>query len=70
MRLKTQYGFCGAHARSTGKPCQAPAMKNGRCKLHGGMSTGAKTAEGRARIAEAQGRQWAKRRAGCYSNGF
>jgi len=40
---------CGAYARSTGKPCQAPAMKNGRCKLHGGLSTGPKTAEGRAR---------------------
>ena len=31
---------CGAHARSTGKPCVAKAMLNGRCKNHGGMSTG------------------------------
>lgn len=37
---------CGAQAKSTGKPCQAPAMKNGRCRLHGGKSTGAKTPEG------------------------
>ena len=38
---------CGAHARSTGKPCQAKALANGRCKLHGGLSTGPKTEEGR-----------------------
>ena len=33
---------CGAHARQTGKPCKQPAMKNGRCRLHGGKSTGPK----------------------------
>jgi len=27
-------------------PCQSPAMKNGRCRMHGGGSTGPKTAEG------------------------
>jgi hypothetical protein len=27
------------------------AMKNGRCKFHGGKSTGPKTPEGRARVA-------------------
>ncbi len=27
----------------------APAMKNGRCRLHGGKSTGPRTPEGRAR---------------------
>ena len=42
-------GTCGAHARTTGKPCQAPAMENGRCKLHGGKSTGIRTATGRKR---------------------
>jgi len=31
---------CGARTRS-GKPCQSPAMKNGRCRMHGGPSTGA-----------------------------
>ena len=40
---------CGAYARSTGKPCIAKAMKNGRCRNHGGMSTGPKTPEGRTR---------------------
>ena len=30
---------CGAKTRE-GKSCQAPAMKNGRCRMHGGKSTG------------------------------
>lgn len=34
--------LCGAYARSTGEPCKQFAMKNGRCYLHGGKSTGAK----------------------------
>ncbi|MDA8649494.1 hypothetical protein N9M31_05750 [Alphaproteobacteria bacterium] len=45
---------CGAKTRR-GTACQRPAnKKNGRCRLHGGASTGPKTAEGRARIAAAQ----------------
>ena len=41
---------CGAKTRR-GTACQRPAnKKNGRCRLHGGASTGAKTEEGRARI--------------------
>lgn len=31
---------CGAKTRSKA-PCQAPAMANGRCRMHGGKSTGA-----------------------------
>lgn len=31
---------CGATTRK-GTPCKAPAMKNGRCRMHGGASTGA-----------------------------
>ncbi len=31
---------CGAHSRRSGKPCRQPAMANGRCRLHGGKSTG------------------------------
>jgi excinuclease UvrABC nuclease subunit len=46
---------CGAHARSTGRPCCAKAMLNGRCRNHGGLSTGPKTDEGR--IAEATSRR-------------
>lgn len=33
--------------------CQSPAMKNGRCRMHGGKSTGAKTKEGIRRIENA-----------------
>ena len=44
---------CGAKTRR-GTACQRPAnKKNGRCRLHGGASTGAKTQEGRARISAA-----------------
>jgi hypothetical protein len=32
---------CGARTKSSGKPCQSPAMKNGRCRMHGGKSRGA-----------------------------
>jgi len=42
-------------------------MRNGRCKNHGGMSMGAKTKAGRARIAKATSegmlRWWARKRA-------
>src|SRR4029077_2239211 len=37
---------CGARSKRTGKPCQGAAMPNGRCKLHGGKSTGPRTPEG------------------------
>lgn len=43
---------CGAKTRRR-TPCQCPAMKNGRCRLHGGLSTGPKTTEGIERIREA-----------------
>ncbi|MDR3420668.1 MAG: HGGxSTG domain-containing protein [Xanthobacteraceae bacterium] len=31
---------CGARTRS-GSRCRSPAMPNGRCRIHGGMSPGA-----------------------------
>src|SRR5438046_5317314 len=37
---------CGARSKRTGKPCRGAAMPNGRCKLHGGKSTGPRTPEG------------------------
>jgi len=37
---------CGACSKRTGKACQGAAMPNGRCKLHGGKSTGAAHAGG------------------------
>ena len=50
---------CNAQTRK-GTPCKAlsePGKR--RCKFHGGLSTGPKTLEGRAMIAEAQKRRWA-----------
>lgn len=43
---------CGGRTRR-GSSCQAPAMKNGRCRMHGGPSTGPKTPEGLARSRKA-----------------
>ncbi len=45
---------CGAHSRRTGAPCQGPAMKNGRCRMHGGRSTGPQTNEGLERSQSAR----------------
>ena len=50
---------CGAFARSTNQPCQAKALANGRCKNHGGMSTGPRSDEGRRAIAEATAKRMA-----------
>ncbi len=32
--------LCGAHCRTTGEPCKSYPMPNGRCRMHGGKSTG------------------------------
>ena len=56
--------ICGAKTRK-GTPCRAKSeLGRRRCKFHGGMSTGPKTPEGKARIAEAQRRRWQVYRAG------
>ena len=45
---------CNAMSKRSRQRCQAPAIKGKtKCRFHGGKSTGAKTAEGRARIAAA-----------------
>jgi hypothetical protein len=44
---------CGAKNRQQ-MPCQGPAMKNGRCKFHGGLSTGPRTPEGLERSRRAR----------------
>ena len=43
---------CGARTRK-GTPCKAPAMANGRCRMHGGKSTGPRTPEGLERSRKA-----------------
>jgi hypothetical protein len=49
---------CGAATRAGGT-CQVRAEPGkARCRFHGGLSTGPKTASGRARIAEAQRERW------------
>lgn len=58
-KRKEPAGRCGAKTRK-GLPCIAKAKANGRCRNHGGCSTGPKTPEGRQRIAEAQRARWAR----------
>lgn len=52
---------CEAQTRA-GPPCRAPAMANGRCRMHGGLATGPKTKKGRAVVARAQRARWARYR--------
>ncbi len=64
---KSERQFCGASTRG-GSPCRARACvrEDGalarRCRLHGGLSTGAKTEAGRARIAASNRRRAEQRR--------
>jgi len=44
---------CGARTRQ-GTPCRGPAMRNGRCRMHGGASTGPRTPEGLERSRKAR----------------
>lgn len=54
---------CGAKTRK-GTPCRMKSEPGKRrCKCHGGRATGARTPEGKARIAEAQRRRWSVWRA-------
>ena len=49
---------CGARNRQ-GNSCAVRVVPGKRrCRFHGGLSTGPRTVEGRARIAEAQRRRW------------
>ena len=63
LRVASSRDTCGAKTRK-GMPCRAkPLPGRTRCKFHGGASTGPRTAEGRARIAEAQRIRWVQWRA-------
>jgi hypothetical protein len=44
---------CGAKTRK-GEKCRAPAMRNGRCRMHGGTSTGPRTLTGMSRSRRAR----------------
>ncbi len=59
QRLARLRVLCGAKTRAGG-PCRNKSEPGKRrCKFHGGKSTGPKTPEGKARIAEAQRQRWA-----------
>jgi hypothetical protein len=63
-RRRVIRGTCGAKTRK-GSPCKAPPVwhnkdnkpMNGRCKLHGGLSTGARTEAGKEAIRESNRRR-------------
>ncbi len=58
MTLETK--ICGARTKD-GVCMEAPVPGKTRCRLHGGLSTGARTAEGLKRISEANKAKWAER---------
>ena len=57
MRLLRSQTRRGGQCRNKSEPGKR------RCKFHGGEPTGAKTREGLVRIAEAQRRRWAHKKA-------
>lgn len=60
IQASRQRLICGAKTRK-GHRCRLKSEPGRRrCKFHGGMSTGPKTAEGRAKISEAQRERWRK----------
>src|SRR5688572_18786118 len=52
LQLANSAPRCGAKTRSS-SACTQPAMHNGRCRLHGGKSTGPRTPEGLERSRKA-----------------
>jgi len=52
---------CGAQTRHQTK-CLGPAMRNGRCRFHGGLSTGPRTPQGLERSRRARWRHGARSR--------
>ena len=69
QRIATLRVICGAKTRKGGECRNKSEPGKRRCKFHGGKSTGAKTPEGIARIAEAQRRRWASMKAWALSGG-
>jgi len=56
---------CGAKSKRTGLPCRAPGVKKadggyGRCRIHGGLSTGPKTPEGKVRASHKKHGKYSK----------
>lgn len=60
IQLSKRRVICRAKTRK-GHPCKLMSEPGRqRCKFHDGMSTGPRTAEGRAKIAAAQKKRWSK----------
>jgi hypothetical protein len=52
---RVQCNQCQALSKRSGVQCRGPAVKGRRvCRMHGGLSTGARTPEGRQRCADAR----------------
>lgn len=53
---------CGAHSRRSGQPCRNPVMANGkgRCRMHGGTSTGRPPTHGKSTQAYLLERDWVR----------
>jgi hypothetical protein len=53
---------CGAHSRRSGQPCRNPVMANGkgRCRMHGGTSTGRPPTHGKTTQAYLLQRDWVR----------
>lgn len=57
---------CGAQTRAGGVCTKKVIAGKIRCRFHGGKSTGPQTPEGKARIAQAQRKRWARWRVKKY----
>ena len=68
--MRRFYKNCGAYARSTGLSCKAMGLANGRCRNHGGLSTGPKTQEGRDAVASATAKRMASGQKKLAMEGF
>jgi hypothetical protein len=54
MPINATVKLCGARSKRHKQPCKQPAIKDKkRCRMHGGLSTGPKTPEGKLRSAQA-----------------
>ncbi|WP_298853502.1 HGGxSTG domain-containing protein [uncultured Ruegeria sp.] len=59
--MTSETKICGAKTKG-GVCMETPVPGKTRCRLHGGLSTGAKTAEGRKRQSECAKALWAERK--------
>jgi len=63
VRKAAEKGLCLAQRREgRGRCLSAPTSRGGRCRYHGGRSTGPKTAEGRKKIGDAKREWWRRQR--------